>query len=483
MLALDQGSSSSRTILYNLDGKGMARASQSVSTFTPRPGWVEQDPKEILSSQFTTLRKVLQLVPKNRPIAALGVANQRSTLVLWRRRDGVPIGPALSWQDRRNSVLCDSMQSEATKIRRRTGLRLSPHYAASKLSWLLQEHRSLYRGLKDKDLLCGTVNSFLIWHLTGGKAYLTDHTNAARMLLFNLAQLRWDPYLLSLFGLPPSCLPDPKPTFSDFGTAKIGGRQIPIRCSMGDQQASLLGQGCRREGEANINFGTGGFFLLHTGEKRKVRPGLLTSIASSNSNEASYLLEGTVNAVGSLLDWSKRLVGFQETASIDKHCNRSVHGTSSHLFLIPSLMGLGAPHWRDQIPSAMIGLSNTTKPQDLLKASVESIAFLMRDIYEAFGTLPTKKILVSGGVAMSNYLLQYQANLLQLPLFRSLESEASAKGTAMGAAIGEGILQEKSIHPAENGIWFHPKITRRQADLRYQEWQRVLTLILKEWNG
>jgi glycerol kinase len=267
LLAIDQGSSSSRAILFELSGKVVAAASTPLSTFTSKPDRVEHDPNEILNGQMAAVRRVLRRAPRHRTIACMGIANQRSTLILWRRRDGAPVGPAISWQDRRTSSLCRTMQEAAPMIGARTGLRLSPHYAASKLTWLLSNDRSLRRRLKTGDLLCGTVNSFLIWHLTGGKSYLTDHTNAARMLLANLYTLGWDPELIRLFDLSELFLPAPQPTFSDFGTARIGGHTVPIRCSIGDQQAALLGQGCCRPGEAAINYGTGGFFLLHTGGK------------------------------------------------------------------------------------------------------------------------------------------------------------------------------------------------------------------------
>ncbi|HET6369966.1 MAG TPA: FGGY family carbohydrate kinase [Nitrospiria bacterium] len=482
LLAIDQGSSSSRAILFELNGKVVAAASEPLSTFTPKPDRVEHDPEEILAGQMAALRRVIRRAPRNRAIACMGIANQRSTLVLWRRRDGAPLGPAISWQDRRTSSICRTMQKNAPVIGEKTGLRLSPHYAASKLTWLLSTNRSIRRRLENGELLCGTVNSFLIWHLTGGNSYLTDHTNAARMLLMNLDTLEWDPELIGLFGLSESFLPEPRPTFSDFGTAQIEGRTVPIRCSIGDQQAALLGQGCCRPGEAAINYGTGAFFLLHTGGKIRRRPGLLTSIASSDANGADYLLEGTVNAVGSLLDWMRNLVGLPKGVLPDAACQSSARKKGSRRgpgpILVPALRGLGAPHWLDRVPSFLTGLGEGTRREDLFRCAVESVAYLIRDIHEAMGSrCPSPKVIrVGGGISKIDYLLQFQANLLQIPLQRSDDEESTARGAAIGAAVGAGLVPISSVRPPERETIFRPILSRSKSTDLYGEWKRTLRM-------
>jgi len=475
-LAIDQGTSSSRAFLFDSDFGVIASAREPLSSHKPHPAWSEQDANEILRGQLCALGRVIRRTPRNRSIAALGISNQRSTLVLWRRRDGAPVCPALSWQDRRASSLCERLSAQAEPIRRRTGLRLSPHYTAPKLLWLLKKNPSLRRGLRDGDLLCGTVNSFLIWHLTGKASHLTDHSNAARMLLLNLSTLKWDSHLLSIFDLSADCLPEIRPTFSYFGTARIGERRIPICCSLGDQQAALLGQGCHRPGEAAINYGTGGFFLLHTGETRRYRPGLLTSIASSDSAGASYLLEGTVNSVGSLLEWTRRVLPLPARPSREKR-GRAAAGCPSDLFLIPGLSGLGAPHWSDQMSTLILNFGSEA-PWNLRKAAMESIAFLVRDIFEAIGPANRrmKPILVGGGISRIDDLVQLQSDLLQLPLRRPPVTESSARGAALGAAHGAGLLSLGSISPLEGGTLFRPRIAPADADRLYGGWEQALTI-------
>jgi len=487
LLALDQGSTSSRAMIFNHQGRLKAHSQVKLSTLLPKPGWVEHNPKQLLSSQLSAVKQVLtQLGRHSRAPIALGITNQRSTILLWERATGRTLTPAISWQDRRASELCRSLShpsssETADRIRQKTGLRLTPYYAAPKLAWLLEHIPGTRKRAERGELLCGTVNTYLIWHLTDGKIHVTDHTNAARMLLMNLSTLNWDQELLTLFGIPGQILPRIASTCEYFGDAKIGNHQIPIFCSIGDQQAASVGLGCIEKGDLTLNYGTGGFLLLNTGNQPQSQPGLLTSMAWSSPKKVSYLLEGTVNSVGSALDWLRGSLGiFKSVGEIPRLYKQSKHP----VFVIPSLAGLGAPHWREDVPTLFFNIHRETQRADLVRGMVDGIAFLMMDILQAMKTSDLNqfgRLRAGGGLANFDVLLQFQADLFQSPIKRPLNVEATALGAAFLAGLGSGVWSDPlQIHEmVKKGKIFRPKISKQKADQLYHQWKKLLNLCLQ----
>lgn len=474
--ALDQGSSRSRAVLFDLKGKPLARAEAPLRTDTPKPGWVEHDPEEMLNGVRAVLRKVLREAKRlERAPIALGIANQRSTFICWDRKSGKAISPAISWQDRRAGDLLSRW--EGPDFAAKTGLPLTPYYSAAKLAWLLDRFKREKRSIGD--LLCGTVNAFLIWHLTEGKVHQTDPTNAARMLLYSLDRGDWDDSLLDHFGIPRAILPEVAPTQSVFGEAVIDRVHLPITCSIGDQQASLAGLGGLREGIANVNYGTGGFFLVNTGPKRCAVPGLLTSVAWSNENETTYLVEGTVNGIGPLFAWLRDLGLIGSEAEVDAACARS----KERIFFLPALIGLGAPHWDNRVPTSIVGLTGASRKEDLVRGAVEGIAFLMTDILHALQTkepIPVRKIIASGGGSQIKSLLQIQSDFFGKPITATHDPESTVRGAAFLAGEGIGAADRRAFQFSPLKETFSPRMGKAEREALYRGWEKTLALA-KGW--
>lgn len=470
--ALDQGSSRSRAVLFDLKGKLLARADVPLKTDSPRPGWFEHDPDEILRGVRAALRKVLREAQRlGRVPIALGIANQRSTFLCWDRKSGQALSPAISWQDRRAH---DQLARYAgPDFIAKTGLPLTPYYSATKLAGLLAHLKKKKRSTRD--LVCGTVNAFLIWHLTAGKVHRTDPTNAARMLLYNLDRGDWDDDLLAHFDIPRAILPEVAPTQSAFGTAVIDGHSIPITCSIGDQQASLAGLGGFQTGTANVNYGTGGFFLVNTGPKRCAVPGLLSSIAWSTERKTTYLVEGTVNGIGPLFGWLRDLGLIRSEREIDAACAKS----RERIFFLPALIGLGAPHWDNRMQTALFGLTAACRKEDLVRGAVEGIAFLMADIDRAIraaGTLPLRRIIASGGGSQIKHLLQIQSDLFGKPIRATHDPESTVRGAAFLAGEAAGGADRAAFRFSPLKETFSPKIKKTERDTLYRRWEKALAL-------
>jgi glycerol kinase len=476
-------------MIFDHRGRLRAHVQSTLPTQLPKPGWVEHNPKQLLSSQLSVAKQTLSHIESYRksPVA-LGVTNQRSTLLLWERETGRTLAPAISWQDRRASELCKSLEQPSNSkiadlIRQKTGLRLTPYYAATKLAWLLEHIRGARKRAERGELLCGTVNTYLIWHLTNGKVHITDHTNAARMLLMDLSTLNWDQELLDIFGIPKQVLPQIVSTCEYLGEAQIGKHQIPIFCSIGDQQAASVGLGCLEKGNVTLNYGTGGFLLLNTGNKPQSQAGLLTSIAWSSPKKISYLLEGTVNSVGSALDWLKDNLGIFKSI---KEIPRLYDQSKRPAFVIPSLAGLGAPRWREDAPTLFSNLHRETRGADLVHGMLDGIAFLMMDILETIkqtGVNQPNRVRAGGGLAHLDVLLQFQADLFQLPIERPLNVEATALGAAFLAGLGSGVWSDATEvqKVVKKGQVFRPKLPRQKAEQLYSQWKKLIYLAL-QWS-
>jgi glycerol kinase len=482
LLALDQGSTHSKAALFNRRGRVVRLASVPLRTFRPKPLWAEHRPEEILRSQFQAAERVLRAAGgKRNVVRAIGLAAQRSTLLIWDKATGKPVLPAMSWQDLRAAEELPQLSGYRDLIRTKTGLVLSPYYAAMKLRWVLERVRGIRARAEAGRLLCGTVNTFLLWHLTRGEIHATDPTHAARMLLMNLHTLQWDSELLELFGIPPSLLPKILPSVSDFGTAKLFGRQLPIRACIGDQQAAMLGLGAVRMGEAVINYGTGGFLLVNVGSEPVLLPGLLSNLAWTTEQETVYVAEGTVNSVGTMFEWLAQMGLIRSIEEVDRIMRTADRGSRSGICLVPALAGLGAPHWLEEAGIGILGVGPTTSRTDLVRAAVEGIAFLLRDIHEVIckdGRIRIRQFTASGGGSRLQSLIQTQADFLGLPILQSSVAEATVMGAALLAGVGCGWWKSPSAVPrVMKGKLFRPRLSESERERCYQTWKRALEAI------
>ncbi|HUJ80154.1 MAG TPA: FGGY family carbohydrate kinase [Nitrospiria bacterium] len=483
LLVLDQGSTSSRAALYTKTGRPAYLARAPLAVTVSSPDRVEHAPADLLASQMAAVQRALTWLGKGgeRKIAAIGIANQRSTFLLWDRSTGRPLGRAISWQDRRGSEACVEMARLQPLIRRTTGLRLTPHSTISKLRWLLRRSPAVRRRARAGDLCFGTVNSFLIWHLTrsghGGAVHATDHTNASRTLMMDLASGRWDQGLLDLFDIPPSILPPILPTAAFYGEAVVNGMAIPILSSIGDQQASLVGQGGYRPGHLALTYGTGGFLLWNIGARPQQRTALLSTPAWSIADRIDYALEGTVNAVGSAILWMQRQLGLiKRPEEIDALCRAS----REEPVCVPSLSGLGSPHYAP-VETVFFGLRRTTTRADLVRGLMAGIAHLMHDNYEQMcreRRSRPRRITAGGGGAQSRWLLQHQADLFRHEIGLSNTCETTSRGAAYLAGLQCGMW--KSLDELER--WNPPVVrirpTRPPRDVQCSiaRWRRAVAL-------
>jgi glycerol kinase len=483
ILALDQGSSSSRAALVDPKGKVLSQTQVPLKSLLTKPGWVEHRPDDILRGQLKAVRDILKSLGRRKDrITALGLTNQRSTCILWEKKTGKPIYNAISWQDLRGASECERVVEQGEVIRERTGLMLTPYYSASKIKWVLDHVKKARKMAEKGEILCGTVNTYLIWHLTRGEVHVTDHTNAARTLLFNIFTRSWDKELLQIFDIPSGILPDILPTSGYFGDAVIDGVTIPIHASIGDQQASLAGQGCFQEGEANINYGTGGFLLVNTGKRIFFLPGLVTSIAWSNGATTHYLLEGTINAVGSTFDWLRDHFNLQKPGeNIDELCKQS----KRRVYLFPSIAGLGSPHWDSRTPTCLFGLDRLSRREDVIRAAVEATAFLLKDNLEVIhrdGRISLKRISVTGGLSHLTTLLQFQADIFRQSLQRPGQTESSLLGAAFLAGLSCKFWPSPSSLSKLSGPvkTFYPRMEEAEAERLYERWKMAHRLS-REW--
>ena len=446
LLAVDQGTSSSRAIAFSTTGEILAIAQHSFEQIYPRPGWVEQDPEILVATTVDSIREVLdRLRELDIAVIALGLTNQRETTVAWNRRTGKAVCNALSWQDRRTADVCRRLveRGEEERLFSRTGLRLDPYFSASKMAWILQnvpEAREMaFRG----ELVLGTIDSFLIARLTNGAAHLTDASNASRTALYDICSGRWDAELCGVFDVPVHCLADVRDCAGEFAMTEpsvLGGR-IPITGVAGDQHAALIGQAGLREGDVKSTYGTGAFLMLNTGE-RFVRSGrrLLTTIAYRIAGRTTYALEGSVLSAGATVQWLRDGLGLFERAEDIERLANSVPD-SAGVYLVPAFTGLGAPYWEPDARGAIVGLTRSSNRAHLARAGLDSVAFQTRDLLDAMradGVAPAS-LKVDGGMARNGLLLQRLADILDVPIQRPRVVEATAWGAACLAGVGAGV--------------------------------------------
>lgn len=477
VVALDQGSSSSRALAFDRDGNVAARAQFPVKTHRPKPGWVEHDPLDLACSLEKALDEVLAALPRTTTVAAVGLAAQRSTIVAWDAKTGKPAGRAPSWMDSRAGGLVSPLQGDVVlqqDVHRRTGLYLTPFYSAPKIRHLMN-HSAAVRKLHDAGRLrVGPVSTYLLWRWSEGAVFQVDPAMAQRMLVYNIETGDWDDRLLELFDIPRGILPKIVPSFGSSVEFRRGGRLLPLTATLGDQQAAAIGQGGGRLGVGVLNYGTGAFFLLNTGTTLHRLPGLLTSVAWETPGDGrEYFIEGTVHAAGTSLEWLKENMGLLEDPSdLDAAMGRS----TKRVLALQAIGGLGAPRWDYKTPTVFFGLDAATRADDLVRAVAESIAFLVADIVDPIrqGGLEIKELRASGGMARADRLLAFQADLLGQAVARLGEREATAAGAAKLAAHAAGL--EGAYSPADEAIdrTFAPSLSPRESQGLKTVWRRFV---------
>jgi glycerol kinase len=450
LLVIDQGTTSTRAVVYDRDLLVVGQSQLEVLPRYPQPGWVDHDPRVIKNSVGSQVTAALLDAGINADrLAAIGLTNQRETTIVWERAGGQAIAPALVWQDRRTAPECERLKPQQDWVSRRTGLVIDPYFSATKIGWILDHVAAARARAAAGELAAGTVDSFLIWYLTGGRSFVTDGTNASRTLLMDLRTVRWASDLCDLFGVPPSILAEICPSAGELGRTfglDFLPDGLPITGVAGDQQASLIGQGCVREGQAKCTFGTGAFLLAHTGGR--VVPshsGLVTTLAASaGAGPPQYALEGSVFVAGAAVQWFRdglRAIG--EAPEIDTLAQRG--DPESELIFVPALTGLGAPYWEPRARGAIFGLTRATSVADLARATLEGVAFQVGDLIDAMTSdlgSPLADIRVDGGMARSDPFLQFQSDVLGLAIHRSPQTESTALGAGLLAGMGVGLWRE-----------------------------------------
>jgi glycerol kinase len=483
VLALDQGTTSSRAIVFDERGRARATAQKEFRQFFPQPGWVEHDPEEIWRSQLACARAALKSakLPATK-IAAIGIANQRETVVGWDRKTGKTVHNAIVWQDRRTAARCEVLKKEGLSpaIAAKTGLVIDPYFSATKLSWLLEAIPGLRARAERGDIAFGTIDTWLAWKLSGGALHITDPSNASRTMLYDIHRGAWDDELLRVFRVPRATLPDVRPSSQIYGAAakSILGAEIPIAGAAGDQQAALFGQACHDASMAKNTYGTGCFLLLNTGETPIAsRNGLLTTCAA-HSGPKQFALEGSVFIGGAVVQWLRDgLKLIRKSVDVEKLA-KSV-SDSGGVYLVPAFTGLGAPHWDAFARGTMVGLTRGSNAGHIARAALESIAFQSTELLRAMeqdSGQPSKELRVDGGAAANDLLMQFQADLLGVPVVRPRVLETTALGAAYLAGLATGVWpgREEIAKQWSVARRFEPKMQRDEAERRLGEWKRAL---------
>ena len=484
IMALDAGTTSNRCILFDQEGRVRAAAQKEFPQIFPKPGWVEHDAREIWATQLGVAVEAMGKIGATAAdIAAIGITNQRETTVVWDRATGEPMYNAIVWQCRRTSAYCDELKARgyAEAIRRKTGLVVDAYFSGPKIRWRLDNVPGARRRAEAGELLFGTVETWLIWLLTGGRVHVTDYSNASRTMLFNINTLDWDEELLDLMDIPRSMLPTPVPSSQVYGETDPGffGRSIPIAGAAGDQQAALFGQACFTPGQAKNTYGTGCFLLMNTGDKPVFSSsGLVTTVAWGLGSRVSYALEGSIFVPGAAIQWLRDEMRLIDSAADSEYHAGKVADTAG-CYVVPAFTGLGAPYWDQYARGAIVGLTRGVNKNHIIRATLESIAYQVSDVLEAMRAdsgIALTSLKVDGGASSNNVLMQLQADILQVTVHRPVCVETTALGAAYlaGLAVGYWSSQEEIARNWAVDRTFLPAITTQERDKKLQGWKRAV---------
>jgi glycerol kinase len=481
IIALDQGTTSSRAVLFDQQGIIKGIAQQEFRQIFPQSGWVEHDPKEILSSQLGTLYKLIKDQSLDvGSIAAIGITNQRETTIVWDRTTGEPVYNAIVWQDKRTAPICEALKAKGLEpyVRQNTGLVIDSYFSGTKVKWILDNVPGARSKADKGDLAFGTVDSWLIYNMTGGKVHVTDYTNASRTLFYNIRELQWDKTLLDALDIPESMLPEVKPSAAHFADFRFENKTIPITGIAGDQQAALFGQACFKPGMAKNTYGTGCFMLMNTGEKVQLsKTGLVTTIAWGLDNKVEYALEGSVFIAGAAVQWLRDSMHMIDQSKDSEYFAAKALG-SNEVYVVPAFAGLGAPYWDMYARGAIFGLTRDTGKDHIIKATLESLAYQTKDVLNAMqedSGLKLKSLKVDGGACANNILMQFQADILGTEVDRPEVIESTAMGAAYLAAIQIGLWKKEDIEKNRRiEKCFKPQMEEATRKKLYDGWTKAV---------
>jgi glycerol kinase len=485
IMALDQGTTSSRAAIFNRRGRIVSIASKAFRQIYPQPGWVEHDPEEIWGSQMEAARQAmdwLRISPGR--IEAIGITNQRETTILWDRETGRPVYNAVVWQCRRTAPFCSLLRKRkfAEKIRQKTGLVIDAYFSATKIQWILEHHQAIRRAAERGRIAFGTVDSWLVYRLTGKKLHVTDYSNASRTLLYNIHRLSWDEEILKYLGIPEKILPSVEASSKIYGSTSAQvfcGAEVPLAGIIGDQQGALFGQTCFRKGQAKNTYGTGCFLLMNTGEKPVFsRRNLLTTIAWGSGKKVEYALEGSIFIAGAAVQWLRDELKIIEQASASGTLAASLRSNDG-VYFVPAFVGLGAPYWDMYARGAIFGITRGTTQSHIARAALESIAYQSRDVLECMekdSGINLKELRVDGGAAANEFLMQFQADILGVPVVVQETTETTALGAAYLAGLAVGFWKNRGQLASNVKIRksYVPRMPSRQRESLYANWKRAV---------
>ena len=485
ILSIDQGTTSSRAILFNKDGEIDGVAQREFKQFFPKSGWVEHDANEIWTSVLAVIAEVLN--EKNvsaEQIAGIGITNQRETTVVWDKKSGRPVYHAIVWQSRQTQGICQELKEQGLeeKFREKTGLLLDPYFAGTKVKWILDNVDGAREQADNGDLLFGTIDSWLVWKLSGGQAHITDYSNASRTLVYNIHELQWDKELLDILNVPESMLPEVKESSEVYGNTidyHFFGQEVPIAGIAGDQQAALFGQACFNRGDVKNTYGTGGFMLMNTGEEAvKSKSGLLTTIAYGLDGKVHYALEGSIFVSGSAIQWLRDGLRMINSAPQSENYAERVESTEG-VYVVPAFVGLGTPYWDAEARGAIFGLTRGTEKEHFIRATLESLCYQTRDVLEAMekdSDIKVNNLRVDGGAVKNNFIMQFQSDLLHVEVERPEINETTALGAAYLAGLAVGFWESKDeiANRWKLEKSFNPEMEEAESTKLYKGWKKAV---------
>lgn len=484
IMAIDEGTTSVRAILFDHDAKIVSIAQKEFTQYFPQPGWVEHDANEIWLAVLACMSEViLKSGIEPTEVASIGITNQRETAVIWNKETGLPVHKAIVWQSRQTDEICSQLIAEGYNdtFREKTGLRIDPYFSGTKYRWILDHTPGSQEMAEEGKLLAGTMDSWLVWCLSGGKTHITDYTNASRTLLYNIYECKWDEELCSILNVPMKMLPEVKDSsciYAKTAPYHFFQQEVPIASVVGDQQAALFGQSCFHEGDVKNTYGTGGFLLMNTGETpKKSKDGLITTIAWGINEKITYALEGSIFVSGSAIQWLRDQMNFFESSKQSEEFAGKANENSG-VMVVPAFVGLGAPYWDDACRGAIFGITRGTSKEDITKATLDSLAFQTKDVLDAMrktNGLKIKNLRVDGGASANNYLMQRQADIMQCDIIRPSFLETTALGAARLAALAIGFWQMEDFeNQNKEETLFQYQMKEDDANCLYQRWLKAV---------